>query len=277
MFSALNRYLSRTCVEIQVIDKRLVSASFTAIAEVCNCGADLVQAVLQLIRDEVLDTVQTRKKEVALNFQIGQLVLSPNNTVQFKSLSVSEVASQSQAASGTMSLRLTEASLRNLEKGNTSSQRTLDDKSIAERSINYMQQRQSTASVGTRARRQAQGGSSQSKDIFATPGQGEKKSVLGKLEGATEDAPYFQRRLARTQARRGSSYADQMHRRKASDMLADYNDPQKQHAHLDQFLRDQILSQKSGRSNKKTTLSCSSSKKNNALIEMAAKNKYTAR
>ena len=78
---------------------------------------------------------------MGLNFQIGQLVLSPNNTVQFKSLSVSEVASQSQTASGTMSLRLTEASLRNLEKGNTSSQRTLDDKSIAERSINYMQQR----------------------------------------------------------------------------------------------------------------------------------------
>ena len=121
-----------------------------------------------------------------------------------------------------MSLRLTEASLRNLENKNSSSQRALDDKSIAERSINYMQQRQSTASVGTRARRQAQSGSSQKNDIFATPGQAEKKSVMGKLEGSTEDAPYFQRRLARTQARRGSSYADQMHRRKASDMLNDY-------------------------------------------------------
>jgi len=45
-------------VSQSVIDKKLVSASFTAIAEVCNCGSDLVQAVLQLIRDEVLDTVQ---------------------------------------------------------------------------------------------------------------------------------------------------------------------------------------------------------------------------
>ena len=56
-----------------------------------------------------------------------------------------------------MSLRLTEASLRGLDQrsqGNTASQRTLDDRSIAERSINYMQQRQSTASVGSRARRQ---------------------------------------------------------------------------------------------------------------------------
>jgi len=71
------------------------------------------------------------------------LVLSAAQTVQFKSLSVSEVTAQSQAASGTMSLRLTEASLRGLEngRGNTSSTRTLDDRSIAERSINYMQQR----------------------------------------------------------------------------------------------------------------------------------------
>jgi len=40
-----------------------------------------------------------------------------------------------------MSMRLTESSLRGLDKGKTSSQRNLDDKSIAERSINYMQQR----------------------------------------------------------------------------------------------------------------------------------------
>lgn len=50
-----------------VIDKKLVSASFSAIAEVVNCGADLVQAVLQLVRDEVLDNVQQKKKEVNLN------------------------------------------------------------------------------------------------------------------------------------------------------------------------------------------------------------------
>ena len=59
--------------------------------------------------------MQQKKKEVNLNLQIGNLVLSPNQTVQFKSLSVSEVMAQSQAASGTMSLRLTEASLRGLE------------------------------------------------------------------------------------------------------------------------------------------------------------------
>jgi len=62
--------------------------SFQAIADVCNCGADLVQAVLQLFRDEVVDLVQNRKKEVQLGFQIGTLVLSPANTVQFKSFTV---------------------------------------------------------------------------------------------------------------------------------------------------------------------------------------------
>lgn len=54
----------------------------------------MVQAVLQLIRDEVIDTVQNKKKEVSLNFLIGTLTLSPNNTVQFKSLSIAEAASQ---------------------------------------------------------------------------------------------------------------------------------------------------------------------------------------
>jgi len=54
-----------------------VSTSFQAIADVCNCGADLVQAVLQLIRDEVIDVVQNRKKEVSLSFMIGTLTLSP--------------------------------------------------------------------------------------------------------------------------------------------------------------------------------------------------------
>ncbi len=54
----------------------------------------MVQAVLQLIRDEVIDTVQNRRKEVALNFLIGTLTLNPANTVQFKSLSISEAANQ---------------------------------------------------------------------------------------------------------------------------------------------------------------------------------------
>jgi len=60
---------------------------------VCSCGADVVQAALQVIRDEVVDLVQKKKKEVSLNFLIGNLVLSPagqSGNVQFKSLSVTD-------------------------------------------------------------------------------------------------------------------------------------------------------------------------------------------
>ena len=78
-----------------------------------------------------------------------------------------------------------------------------------------MQQRQSTASVGSRARRQALGSQSGQKksgsDVFATPAH----STTSKLEAcANDDAPYFHKRLARTQGRRGSSYVDTMAKRK---------------------------------------------------------------
>ena len=46
-----------------------------AIADVCNCGSDMVQAVLQLIRDEVVEVMQTRNKAVSLNLLIGTLTL----------------------------------------------------------------------------------------------------------------------------------------------------------------------------------------------------------
>ena len=56
--------------------------------------------------------------------------------------------------SGVSSVRLTENSLRGLNNNSrNSSQPKLDERSIAERSINYMQQRQSTASVGRRSHR----------------------------------------------------------------------------------------------------------------------------
>ena len=60
-----------------MVDKTLVSASFSAIADVVDCSAETVSAVLSLVRDEVLDTVQSRKKEVSLNLLIGTLTLSP--------------------------------------------------------------------------------------------------------------------------------------------------------------------------------------------------------
>ena len=71
------------------------------------------------------------------------------------------------------------------------------------------------------------------------------------LEGSgTEDAPYFQKRMLRSKAgRRGGSNAFDDKVARAADPLAhDTKETAKNHAHLDQFLRDQILSQKSGRS-----------------------------
>ena len=135
-----------------------MSTSFQAIADVCNCGADLVQAVLQQVRDEIVDLVTVKKNNVTLNFLVGTLHITMNGCVQFKSLTLSEV---NQQASQTQSVRLTEASLRGLDKmSQASSQRGLDDRrsqqSITERSINFMQQRQATNSIASASRRKAQ-------------------------------------------------------------------------------------------------------------------------
>ena len=113
--------------------------------------------------------------------------------------------------SGTSSMRLTENSLRGLANvSRNSSQPKLDQKSIAERSINYMQQRQSTASVGKRSQRMSQL-PTQSKSmvndaIFGTPSHAERKKAY-KIEngGSTDDAPYFHKRIVRSQSRRVGS------------------------------------------------------------------------
>lgn len=46
LFRLLDNAENMNVVPQSIIDKKLVSASFSAIAEVVNCGADLVQAVL---------------------------------------------------------------------------------------------------------------------------------------------------------------------------------------------------------------------------------------
>ena len=79
--------------------------------------------------------------------------------------------------------------------------------------------------------------------------------------------------MLRSRARRTGSHAENVARRQ--DLIEEGNN---NHQHLDNFLRDQILSQKSGRSKgQRSTASCSA-KQNNALIEMAAaKNNYQRR
>jgi len=86
--------------------------------------------------------------------------------------------------------------------------------------------------------------------------------------------------MQRNRARRAGSHAEtQQHNRKNDKPFEAFKESPNQHSHLDQFLRDQILSQKSGGHSKngKTTVSCSATRKNNSLIEMAAKKQYSAR
>ena len=106
-----------------------------------------------------------------LSFQIGTLVLSAA-TVEFKSLTHQE-AHEQQMLSGTGSMRLTENSLRGLDKRSGSQRGLVDERSVAERSISYMQQRQSTASVGSRALRASKIQANNQDKIFASAGKAE--------------------------------------------------------------------------------------------------------
>ena len=75
--------------------------------------------------------------------------------------------------------------------------------------------------------------------------------------------------------RAGGSYAEN-----ASNAggLADYTmTPKKEHTHLDAFLRDQISTSKSNKAANRSTVSASSSRRNNQLIEMAASAQYKKR
>ena len=61
-----------------MLDEKLVAVSFQAIADVCNCTADFVQNLFQVIRDEIVETVTAKKQTVSLNFLIGSLNITQN-------------------------------------------------------------------------------------------------------------------------------------------------------------------------------------------------------
>lgn len=58
-----------------------------------------------------------------------------------------------------------------------------------------MQTRQSTASVGSRVKRNVQNNLANGDQIFS---QNKQSDIADKLKGNTEDAPYFQRRMQRS-------------------------------------------------------------------------------
>jgi hypothetical protein len=75
-----------------VLDEKLVSISFQAIADVCSCTSDFVQTVLQSIRDELVEIVTAKGRAVSLNLIIGSLSVNQSGQVSFKSLTIEQVA-----------------------------------------------------------------------------------------------------------------------------------------------------------------------------------------
>ena len=160
-----------------------------AIADVCNCGPDLVQCVLQVIRDEIVDIVQSRKGNVKLGLMIGELLINGRSQVQFRSKSIAEVAKATQSTN----VRLTENNLKELSYADTASKADPEAErrsrqSIAERSINYMQKRQAASSYGSRASRSNKPRSvAAAKDIFEADDKPYQDDI--------GEAPYFQKRM----------------------------------------------------------------------------------
>ena len=61
-----------------------------AIAQICGCKAHQANQFLNKLKDTVVGVTQSKKRPVSLNFLIGQLVIQPNLTVEFKNAGSNE-------------------------------------------------------------------------------------------------------------------------------------------------------------------------------------------
>lgn len=243
-----------------VLDEKLVSLNVASVADVCNSSSEAVSAILNGIRDETLDCVLKRKATVNLNFGIGTLTLSKGGAVEFKSAAEAQTANdqdedpikESPEFDG-QSTRLTEVGLSRLNSKNGKSTKTLDQmseaqkKSIAERSLIYMQQRQPNQRGMDEIR------SSKSKA----------RSNVTSIRGASEN-PYMDRRATR-------NTQDKAPTPKQISTLneGDFSGKGGTFDHLNSFLKNQI---ESGRKStaRLGTSQHSRGPTNNALIEYAA-------
>ena len=261
-----NVSVSKYLTSLQVIDEKLVPVSFQAIAEVCNCGADLVQSVLAMIRDEIVNIATARKACIALRLPIGEILINQRQQIQFKSKTIAEIAKQTTASSN---MRLTENNLAQLSQSNSRSQ--LDNEafsrksrqSMAERSINYMQKRQAVSqSGGSRFSRTNKklASADRKRDMFDNDDQPYQDDI-----GA---APYFQRRMmSRGQTANAPATPNPVKKDIISRPGSRQIQTSESHEHLEDFIAKSIGS-KACRSTKS-----SSSRRNNQLIEAAAKAK----
>lgn len=146
-----------------------------ALAETCAASLETVTGLLAGIRDEIVDLVLARKHNVTLAIGLGSLFLRSNGTVEFKSAGSAAAVSTEEFdrlpedydrfSNSVMARTHTSGFSHRKQSENVGSRH-----STAERSLNFMQQRQ--ASQG-RCDVQSQGGkSTQNSTInkyFSTP------------------------------------------------------------------------------------------------------------
>lgn len=103
-----------------------------------------MQSILAGIRDEIVDSVLTRKNNAALNFGFGVLNLRQNGTVEFKSHSA--ISTEFEADKIPASAEFDQIS--SASKKPSTASRALKDtqsqQSITERSLHFLQQRQAS-------------------------------------------------------------------------------------------------------------------------------------
>ena len=141
-----------------------------------------------MMRDEIVNAVSNKGQNVKLGLPIGDLLLNSKGQVQFRSKTISEILK----AQSNASMRLTENNLKELShtgsKAQNSEASMRSRQSIAERSINYMQKRQSAASAASRGSRKPHSAVNTKRDIFENSNEKPYQDDIGM-------APYFQRRM----------------------------------------------------------------------------------
>jgi hypothetical protein len=68
-----------------VLEDKLVQLNYNSIAFVCRCTPESVKNLLARAKEDIMDLVRNRNLAVNLNFMVGQLNLSAQGVVEFKS------------------------------------------------------------------------------------------------------------------------------------------------------------------------------------------------
>jgi hypothetical protein len=120
----------------------------SAIAEIVGCSSEYIQSILAGIRDEVVEHVMVRKQSVILNFGFGVLNLRASGQVEFKSGSAGLKALQAIVEDVIPPCEILDTpqkpGVKLLNHHSLSKRDVLSKVSQAERSLNFMQQRQAS-------------------------------------------------------------------------------------------------------------------------------------